>query len=247
MPDGTVPAAKEESPPGSRALRIAVPVVLSFVALAAVVALWGWAHGGEVFVAGFTAIFAGTSVVFGPTVVPEIGLTTWQLVAIVAWVTIAETYVYAYNLDLLERVPKIGPWIARARRDARRTLRERPWIETMAATGVGLYVFLPLPASGTLGGALIGHVIGLAPFKSFVATSLGALAAAVAYALLGDGLQRLLDAADVGTPARIVGALLAIGIGLLIVRNLGRAGRRRTAGDSTDDPASHADGARVRE
>ena len=86
----------------------------------------------------------------------EVHLSTWQIAVWLMYLNAASALLYAYNLDLLERVPGIGPYLLRARRNAVKSLDRHRWIRRLAGVGVGLFVLTPLPGSGQLGGASSG-------------------------------------------------------------------------------------------
>ncbi|MHC5010475.1 MAG: small multi-drug export protein [Planctomycetota bacterium] len=164
--------------------------------------------------------------IFTPAVVPDIVVGTWDLAWLVMYVNAASAFFYAYNLDLLERVPKLGPYLRRARMNAVVQLQEHPWVRRLATFGVGLFVFSPLPGSGSFGGCLAGRIVGLTAWASFVIVSIAGAFVAVGYAAGGRALEKWLDANDLSTPVRVAGALVAIALVSLlvtIVRRLARA------------------------
>jgi len=174
----------------------------------------------EMVVAGGASLFGfGTTVIFGPAILPELAdLTNWELALLVMWVNGASGFWYAYNLDLLQKVPRIGPYLRRARLNAVRTLKYRPWIRRFSVVGVAAFVVTPLPGSGALGGCLMGRLIGVSKRACFVAVSMAGMIVAVAYALLADELKDLLDHGNIPNWARVVGALIVVLMMVLLVR-----------------------------
>jgi hypothetical protein len=195
-----------------------------------------WAHANAVAaVAGLSFFGLGTSVILGPAAWgPDVlkGLSTWDLALVVMWTSAATAFLFSYNLDLLHGLPLVGPWLGRARAGAVEQLSERPWIRRWAAFGVAFFVFLPLPASGTIGGSVMGRLLGLRRFPCFTAVALGSIGACLVYAAGGVELVGWTQAHDVPAWARI-----AIVVGLLVgVALLGRfavrAARRTPRGPS---------------
>ncbi len=159
----------------------------------------------EVWITGTVSLLgAGTTVIFGKAALGDatfdLQLGTWQLAYIVMYVNAVSTFFYTYNLDLLQRVPKVGPTLRRARRNAAVMLKRRPWIRRWAVVGVGLFVITPLPGSGALGGALVGRIVGVSKRATFISVSIAGVVVSIAYALLAEELKQALDRLEQFTP-----------------------------------------------
>jgi uncharacterized membrane protein len=203
---------------------------------AAVVVIW-WCLGlwttrtiaNEALAAGGIFLtFVGPSVIFGPAVVGTHvfeHLTTWDLVAVTAFFSLAAAFFYAFNLDLLERVPRLGPWLHRVRGTMREILAEKPWIRRWTLLGVGLFVVLPLPGSGTLGGSIMARIIGLSRTASCVVVGAGSLVVCLLYGWFGEQLRVFGDEHELPTWAKVAGALAFVGAMALLGRWLARRPR----------------------
>ena len=240
-PTATRPVSRwvGESPPVTRAGRI----VLLLAPVAAVGLVW-WLVGAifsrsianeSLAAGGIFLTLVGPSVIFGPTIVGENvfeRLTTMDLVAVTAFFTCATAFFYAFNLDLLERLPKVGPWLRRTRTSMERTLEQKPWIRRFAVLGVGFFVLLPLPGSGTLGGSILGRIIGLSRLGNFVAVSVGGVLVCFAYGWFGESLLRFGEAHQLSMPVKIAGVAAFVLVLALLGRMLARKSRA-TTGDDT--------------
>ncbi len=172
----------------------------------------------EVWITGLVSLLgAGTTVIFGEAAlgdqVYDLKLGTWQLAYVVMFVNSASTFWYTYNLDLLQRVPKIGPALRRARRNAAIMLTHRKWIRRWAVVGVGIFVVTPLPGSGALGGALVGRIVGVTKRATFISVSVAGVIVSIAYAMLASELKELLDKIEHFAPPWVrvtVAVLMAI-------------------------------------
>jgi hypothetical protein len=227
-----------EPPPVSRAGRAAL-----LLAPVAVVGLVWWILGAitsrsianeSLAAGGIFLTIVGPSVIFGPAVVGANvfeRLTTWDLVAVTAFFTCATAFVYAYNLDLLERLPTVGPWLHRTRATMEATLEAKPWIRRFALFGVGFFVLLPLPGSGTLGGSIVGRIIGLSRLGTFVSVSVGGILVCLAYGWFGASLLRFGERHQLSMPVKVAGALAFLLVLTAIGRVLGRKSRATTASD----------------
>lgn len=183
-------------------------------------------YAQAVAVAGGISLFgAGTTVVLGQAVFPEITLGPWQLAFIVMWVNAASAFWYVYNLDLLERLPKIGPTLHRMREESKNTLAERRWIRRLSVVGVGAFVVTPLPGSGALGGAIMGRLIGVSRFASFASVTVAGIIVCVVYAMFANKLASTIS--EVPTWQRILGAVLVFGTLFVVMRWWSRRGAAR--------------------
>jgi uncharacterized membrane protein len=174
------------------------PLGLTAVIVGITYLIADFATFNEMVITGVVSLFgAGTTVVFGEAAlgdkVYDLNLNTWHLAYIVMYVNAASTFFYTYNLDLLQRVPKIGPYMRKARTNSVAMLQHRPWIRRWAVVGIGLFVVTPLPGSGALGGALMGRIVGVSKKATFVSVSLAGVIVASAYAMLANRLKTALD------------------------------------------------------
>ncbi len=185
--------------------------------------------------AGGASLFGlGTTVVFGKAVLGEhLFLSTWDLAFVVMYVNAVSAWFYAYNLDLGQRVPGIGPYLARARANAVATLRERPWIRRFSTIGVGLFVITPLPGSGALGGCIMGRIIGISKLASFLSVTCAGVVVAYAYASAARKLEPLVLHAPLWL--KILTGLLALLLMYYLIRLLKHLAGM---GGTTDHPAT---------
>jgi uncharacterized membrane protein len=172
--------------------------------------------------AGLSFVGMGTTVILTPALVPDLSLDAWELAWLVMYVNGLSAFLYAYNLDLLERLPWIGTGLKNTRRRAQRQLKEHPWIRRLATFGVGLFVLTPLPGSGSLGGCVVGRIVGLTRWRSFLTVTLAGAVVSVAYAAFGGALKAWLDARGLTTPFRVGGAVVAVLLLLGVVALLRR-------------------------
>lgn len=174
------------------------PIALSALVVGGIYLFSSVRTMNEVLIAGGASLFgAGTTVVFGKAVVGnelvELNLSTWDLAFIVMYVNAVSAWWYAYNLPLLQKLPKVGPYMRRARKNAVLTLKHRPWIRRWAVVGVGAFVITPLPGSGALGGGLMGRILGISKKATFISVAIAGVVVSVSYALLARQAEDLLN------------------------------------------------------
>lgn len=168
----------------------------------------------------------GTTVIFSSAVLGErITLGTWEIALWMIYLNMATAFLYSWNLDLLEKLPWVGPYLRRARKNATTMLDDHKWIRRTAAFGVGLFVLSPLPGSGQLGGCFVGRIIGLHRRTTFLVVTLSGTIVAVGYALFGAYIGDVLDDNEVKTWIRVVGAIVFLAMGWLMFKMLRYLGR----------------------
>lgn len=216
-----------------RAALVLGPLGVTLLAWALMWALGGSTLANESLVAaGLFLTIVGATVILGPSVVGQdygfAHLTTWQLVGVTAFMTVVTAFFWTYNLDLLERIPRMGPILRRSRMRMAAGLAEHPWIRRLAVFGVGFFVLLPLPGSGTLGGSLVARIVGLRRKVGFLAVSAGGLAVTVVYGQFGDAVAALAESHELGLGAKLAVAAGFVAslwiVGKLVIR-MGRDAR----------------------
>jgi uncharacterized membrane protein len=214
--------AKVKVPRWVRAVLLLTPLAAVAVGYVLVFFLVSPRAANQALLAGATFLtFIGPSVIFTATEFDALG--TWPVAAVVACFSVLTAFFYTYNLDLIERLPKVGVWLRRVSINTRKTLSQRPWIRRWTTVGVGFFVLLPLPGSGTLGGSLMGRLVGLTPRATFGAVGIAGVLVAYVYAELGKQIEHL------PLWVRLCGAAVLFVILALLGRWLARQGRANGA------------------
>ncbi|MBI5363685.1 MAG: small multi-drug export protein [Planctomycetes bacterium] len=126
----------------------------------------------------------------------------------------------------LGRLRGVGPWLKRAHERAAEVLRDYPGLRRTAFWGVTLFVFLPLPGTGAIGGTFAGQLMGLSRTATVLAIALGSTFTLVLFAslatFLGARAQELLQNPWVAVVAALVLALFVWVAYRRVKRNLSR-------------------------
>jgi uncharacterized membrane protein len=87
------------------------------------------------------------------------------------------------NLDVLYKLPWLGPGLRDMEKNGRATLSRRRWILRMAFLGVVVFVSIPVPGTGAIGGTVVARLVGLGSIRSFVSVFIGTVVGAYGMAL----------------------------------------------------------------
>ncbi|MBK7643296.1 MAG: small multi-drug export protein [Planctomycetes bacterium] len=161
---------------------------------------WLWVQiGGIASVPGKYVIFSGLA--------PRSPMDPTGLAALCVPVDAFVACCLALFLGPLQRLPWIGPWLQGIHLRAHSVLMEYPRLRRMAFVGVALFVFLPLPGTGAVGGMFAGQMVGLSRPMSVLAIAIGTALIAALFAGLASTLgaegQRILE-----SPGFYAGSLL---------------------------------------
>ncbi len=137
----------------------------------------------------------------------------WSLAVLAVAVDLAVAATLAVGLGPLGRVPWIGPTLRKAHDRAEEVLIEYPRLRRMAFWGVVLFVYLPLPASGSIGGTFVGQLVGLRRSRGLAAAVLGGALVSATFAglaiALGKQAETMLKNPWVGVAAVVVFVVVA--------------------------------------
>lgn len=156
------------------------------------VLLFGWAahsgwHSLATLPAAALAVWTSPFTIFG-SAIEDVPYSAWGL-SLIAWVLdLLASVALLAGLPLLARMPVTGVAIARLRERAFTALDRYPGLERMAVFGVGLFVFLPIPGSGSVIGTLVGQIIGLSRTATLIVVAIGTGLALCTWALLAEVL-----------------------------------------------------------
>lgn len=128
--------------------------------------------------------------------------------------TIVDTFLavtLALGLTPFQRLPGIGDWLRTAHGRAADVLRDYPRLKRMAFWGAAIFVALPLPGSGWMGGTFAGQLVGLSRLTGVAAIAVGTAMVSVVFATLakivGEEAESMLK-----SPWTYVGGVLVLGL-----------------------------------
>jgi len=148
------------------------PWIVTLVAFGVVYAIYGPKFGGQLLVAtGASFAFLGRFSI----ITPFPGLTPTNLFWMVTFQDAMVALFFAFHVGFMFRVPWIGPKIASLSSDSEFILAHQPWMKRMTFLGLLAFIAFPLAATGSVGGAIFGRLLGLSRWAIFWGSTIGAV------------------------------------------------------------------------
>lgn len=82
---------------------------------------------------------------------------------------------FAFHVGYMYRLPWVGPKIAELSVDSEFILAHQPWMKRLTFLGLLAFIAFPLAATGSVGGAIFGRLLGLSRWGIFWGSALGAV------------------------------------------------------------------------
>lgn len=119
-------------------------------------------------------------------VVPEINPLLMALT--IAFVDIIVALFLLWNYDLAKEIPLVGKFISKVEDIGKNSSTKYSWIKPLRFIGIVLFVMVPFQGSGGLVGSIIGRLIGMKPWATFFAISIGAIIGCLLIAYFAEAL-----------------------------------------------------------
>jgi len=139
-----------------------------------------------------TVFYLGKFVVIMPVLETNLPFTPFFLGCMVMVLEMSFGMIVVAYLDFLHHLPLMGRRIARMEGRSRRMLKKRPWIKQLATYSVMMFVLLPFPGTGAVGGTILGRLIGLGAGRILLGIGLGTLIGSLGLAAGADYLAEVL-------------------------------------------------------
>ena len=163
-------------------------------------------------------------------------LTRGELFAMVVWMDVATACVLVYHQGFLFRLPFLGPRLLGLVEDGRFILRRQPWIRRATFVGLVAFVMFPLAATGSVGGAIFGRLVGLSRAAALLAIVLGSVIGCGAMYLGAGFINRHVDRSNPWLTVSGIAVVLAV----IVLLNWRYRCMKRRAGEAGDRPAGTA-------
>lgn len=93
----------------------------------------------------------------------------------IAFVDIIVALFLVWNYDLAKRIPLIGSFMIKVEEKGHGIEDKYAWIRPLRFIGIVLFVMIPFQGSGGFVGSIVGRLIGMRPWTTFIAISTGAV------------------------------------------------------------------------
>jgi uncharacterized membrane protein len=110
-----------------------------------------------------------------PTGVLVFGINPILMALSVAFVDIVVALFLLWNYDLAKKIPFVGPFMIKVEEKGKTAGKKYGWIKPLRFIGIVLFVMVPFQGSGGLVGSIVGRLIGMKPWNTFLAISIGAI------------------------------------------------------------------------
>lgn len=103
-------------------------------------------------------------------------LSTEELFLMVSYMDLIMAVVVTFHIGLMFKLPYLGEKIGLLVGDAQFIIKSSPWMSRAAFLGLLCFVILPVAATGCIGGAIFGRLLGLNRAQTLTGLALGSLA-----------------------------------------------------------------------
>jgi hypothetical protein len=142
-------------------------------------------------------------------------LSSGELFLMVFWMDMVVASVLAFHLGFMYRIPFLGPRIAALEQDGEFILHANRWMRRATFFGLIAFVAFPLAATGSVGGAIFGRLLGMSRAATFFGVVLGSLLGCGAMYLGAELIGLRID----GDNPWLVGGGIAVIAGLILLLN----------------------------
>jgi uncharacterized membrane protein len=93
----------------------------------------------------------------------------------VAFIDIVVALFLVWNYDLAKKIPVIGRFMEKVENIGKTSSDKYAWVKPLRFIGIVLFVMVPFQGSGGLVGSILGRMIGMKPWVTLFAISVGAI------------------------------------------------------------------------
>lgn len=201
-------------------LSLVLPFAITGMVVGSIWFLAGWPFAWKLMVKAGIAFFgAGRFIILaGGDAGNDAALssmTRGQLFAMVTYMDVLVAALLVVHAGLIFRIPKFGPAMAALQEDGEFILKLHPWMRRMAFLGLVLFVVFPLAATGSVGGAIFGRLLGMSRKATFIGIFIGSIIGNGVMWVFAGVLSRYINKDH---PALLVGGIAVI-VGLILLLN----------------------------
>lgn len=125
---------------------------------------------------------------------PSLGVPSAHLFWMVTYQDLLVALFFAFHVGYMYRLPWVGPKIAELSVDSEFILAHQPWMKRLTFLGLLAFIAFPLAATGSVGGAIFGRLLGLSRWAIFWGSTIGAVIGNAGMLFLSKSIARMFPA-----------------------------------------------------
>ncbi|MCX5691002.1 MAG: small multi-drug export protein [Planctomycetota bacterium] len=102
-------------------------------------------------------------------------MTTQELLVLILWMDALTAFIMIFHASFIYRIPKIGPGMLALQEDGEFFLSQHPWMRRFAWLGLVAFVTFPFAATGSVGGSILGRLLGLSRWATLSGVIMGSV------------------------------------------------------------------------
>jgi uncharacterized membrane protein len=130
----------------------------------------------------------------------------------VAFIDIIVALFLVWNYDLAKKIPFVGKFMIKVEEKGKNVEGKYSWVKPLRFIGIVLFVMVPFQGSGGLVGSIVGRLIGMKPWNTFFAISIGAFVGCILIAMFA---QTFLVFAEINTTLTLI--LIGIIVAIIVI------------------------------
>lgn len=119
----------------------------------------------------------------------------------VAFIDIVVALFLVWNYDLAKKIPFVGKFMIKVEEKGKNVEEKYGWVKPLRFIGIVLFVMVPFQGSGGLVGSIVGRLIGMKPWNTFLAITIGAVIGCLLIAMFA---QAFLIFAEINTMLTLI-------------------------------------------
>lgn len=197
------------------------PIALTVAILSTVWAIYGLKYVrnlvlisvGTFFVAGRFIILTGKDGAPGSA---DEFFSSGQLFMMVMYMDFVCAMLLTFHMGFLFKMPVLGVKFKRLADDGRYIVKSFPWMRRATIAGIVAFVMFPLAATGSIGGSVLGRMLGLSRLTTFLCVMTGSV---LGCGVMYYGAELIQTYFPKGDPRATWGGIALIAIMILILNN----------------------------
>lgn len=118
-------------------------------------------------------------------------MTLPELFTLIVWMDVVVAFIIVYHASFIYRIPKFGPAMLALQEDAQFFLSRHPALRRFAWAGLVLFVVVPFAGTGSVGGSIVGRLLGLSRFATLCGVIAGSIASTAVVYFFAAALKKM--------------------------------------------------------